>query len=148
MQFPIQRKISNKKSVQLGNFRFIFNQKNITLWNTNDCINELIITSVDEIVITKITLNTKNTILLYKHFIQMIKNQDSFYQELQLSQTQNISKIYGSFNYHNQKFVLEIQKEESYNGNTSIFTISMNDDDFKEFVFLFYFHFIIDLGII
>ena len=145
MVFPQQRLISNKdtKGFQFGNFRYIFKQTPLTLFGDDGYINEIHISTCDNRPVTRLTFNTNYALDLFKLFTNTIQTRDSFDLSMPISHSNEVSRMYGCYDFVNRNFIIEVEKEESYRGNKSIIRLIMDEDDFREFVFLFYFHFLI-----
>lgn len=133
------------QGMQFGNFRYIFKQYPLTIWNSNEYINEIQVSTCDNIPVTTLRLNHRSTVDLYNNFINIIQTRDSFDKTMQPNRSNEISRIYGCFDFSNSLYKLQIEKEELLTRNTSVIVLSMDDDDFREFVFLFYFHFLISM---
>ena len=135
-----------QQGMQFGNFKYVFNQNRLTMWeNDTGYINEVQIYTCDNVFVTKLTLNFISAEELYGHMTDLIGWQDSFDQKVNVSGNNEITRLYGFYDFQSRQYKLNIEKEQMYNGNKSIITTSMDDEDFREFVFLFYFHFLIAL---
>lgn len=149
MESRSRRRISVDKEdgMQFGNFKYRFKQKPLSMWESDIvCINEIEMYTCDNVPVTKLVLNTKDTEELYGHFIDLIRDRDSFYESLQINNNKDISRLYGWFDFVSGQYKIQVEKEQFFNKeNKSIIVIAMDDEDFQEFIFLFYFHFLIAL---
>ena len=136
----------NKVGMQFGNFRYIFKQNELDMWkNDLGYKNEILIYTCDNIPVSKITLNFLSAQELYGHFTDLIGWQDSFDQTVHAPCNNEITRIYGFFDFPAKQYKIRIEKEQMFTGNKSIIVVSMDDEDFREFTFLFYFNFLIAL---
>ena len=145
--YPQQYKISvkdNSRGFQFGNFRYIFKQTPLS-FGDDGYINEIHISTCDDRSVTKLRFNTNFAMDMYRAFVNIIQTRDSFDMGTQFNSNNEVSRIYGCYDFANKNYIIEIEKEETYLGNKSIIKLVMDDDDFREFVFLFYFHFLIAL---
>lgn len=140
------KRLSDNKinGIQFGNFKYIFEQQPATMWNNKSYINTIHIITCDNIKVIKLIFDYKTAQTLYNYFLNMIKDKDSFYEKIIISTYTENTSIYGYYDFYTEQYKLCIEVEQLYNiKNKSIITISMNEEDFKEFVFLFYFNFLI-----
>lgn len=136
----------NKEGMQFGNFRYIFKQKQLDMWkNDLGYKNEVSIYTCDNIFVTKLVLNFFSASELYGHCVDLLGWQDSFDQKVQNPSNNEITRIYGFYDFMTKQYKLRIEKEQMFTGNKSIIVTSMDDEDFREFAFLFYFNFLIAL---
>ena len=148
MELTGYRRISDNKStgMQFGNFKYVFKQRPLKLWdNTDDFINEVYISTCDNVLAGKITLNFRSAAELYGHLTDLIGWQDSFDQRVEVASNNEITRLYGWYDFPAKQYKLRIEKEQIFSRNTSVMVTSMDDEDFREFTFLFYFHFLISM---
>ena len=132
--------------MQVGNFKYVFKQRPLKLWdNTDDFINEVYISTCDNVLAGKITLNFRSAAELYGHLTDLIGWQDSFDQRVEVASNNEITRLYGWYDFPAKQYKLRIEKEQIFSRNTSVMVTSMDDEDFREFTFLFYFHFLISM---
>ena len=136
----------NATGMQFGNFKYVFKQRPLKMWNDiDDYINEVYISTCDDVLAGKLTLNFRSAVELYGHFTDLIGWQDSFDQKVDVASNNEITRLYGWYDFPAKQYKLRIEKEHMFTGNKSVMVTSMDDEDFREFTFLFYFHFLIAL---
>ena len=148
MELTGYRRISDNKStgMQFGNFKYVFKQRPLKLWdNTDDFINEVYISTCDNVLAGKITLNFRSAAELYGHLTDLIGWQDSFDQRVEVASNNEITRLYGWYDFPAKQYKLRIEKEQIFSRNTSVMVTSLDDEDVREFTFLFYFHFLISM---
>ncbi len=151
MQTQYRISDNNIKGIQFGNFKYCFKEeKQLPIIRDTDTsvINTIEIYTCDNIPVVSISIDHMTAIHLYRDFVRMFRDKDTITRDLQCTNNMNIPRIIGSFDIDTNLYLLEFEMKSSYNGFSKSVSVFMNDDDFGEFIFLFYFHFIISYGII
>ena len=138
------------KIAEFGNFKFSFNRYPRLIWYSDydNYINEIEITTCDNVPVVKFQFDFLNAEFLYKDLAYLSLRGDSFIRDLPPNSTREVIRINGYLNSsrYDGRYYFAIDKQSSYDGNISSVKFNMSEDDFVEFLYLFYFHFLIEYG--
>ena len=124
---------------------YIFRFSRYTRTKPNDFINQIDIMSLDNINIYSIKFNTYNADILMMVFKLLYVDGEPFEYNIPSFNMFEVFKINGSMDFPNDQVVITLSISRQTLYDESSLHINFNPEEYEEFMFLFYFMFLIDL---
>ena len=112
---------------------------------TDDFINQLEIYTLDKILLHSIKFDSYNARILYRVLAMLFREGESFEYDIPSFNMMEVYKISAFMDYMTGKPMFTINIDNQTVNSTVNLSIRFNSDDFEEFLFKFYFIFLIDI---